>query len=216
MDDCCKPPNSAPPADARYRRVLWIALIVNAAMFCIEILAGWRADSVSLLADAVDFFGDAINYGVSIFVLGFGALWRSRVALCKGIVMGLYGMALLVAATAHALRGDLPDAHTMGGVGLLALAANLSVGALLYAYRHGQSDMRAVWLCTRNDVIGNLAVLLAALGVFGTGTGWPDIIVATIMAMLALLASPSIIAQARREIAHPEIADGVPDSHRHH
>lgn len=199
--NCCKPvtpPTAVMPP--RYRRVLWIALLVNLSMFLVELGAGWGAGSASLLADAVDFFGDAVNYGISLFVLSMGLVWRARTALFKGLSMGAYGLYVLAQAGWNLGHGVLPEAATMGLIGSLALIANLSVAGLLYAYRTGDASMRSVWLCTRNDAIGNLAILLAAAGVFGTGTAWPDLGVATLMAVLGLGAAREVIAQARREL----------------
>lgn len=211
MADCCSGGCSAdkPPVDARYRRVLWIALFVNAAMFGVELVSGWRSGSVSLLADAVDFFGDAANYAVSLFVLGLAPVWRSRTALIKGMTMGGYGLFVLGTATWHLASGTVPEASTMGMIGFLALMANVAVAVLLFAYRNGDSNMRSVWLCSRNDAIGNLAVMLAALGVFGTGAGWPDILVAAVMGVLGLSAARTVIAQARRELK-AEVAPATP------
>lgn len=207
MSACCSGgcASDKPPVDPKYRRILWIALVVNLAMFGVEIAAGWAAGSVSLLADAVDFMGDAANYGVSLFVLSLAAIWRSRTALVKGITMGGYGLFVLGATAWHFATGTVPKAETMGIIGFLALAANSLVALLLFAYRNGDSNMRAVWLCTRNDMIGNGAVLLAALGVFGTGTGWPDIVVAAVMGVLGLTAARTVIAQARSEM-RPAVA----------
>jgi Co/Zn/Cd efflux system component len=202
MSSCCSGGCSSdkPPVDAKYRRILWIALCVNAVMFAIELFGGLSAGSVSLLADSVDFFGDAANYGVSLFVLALAPIWRSRTALLKGMTMGGYGIFVLLAAGWNFVNGTVPASQTMGVIGALALASNLGVAALLYAYRNGDSDMRSVWLCTRNDAIGNAAVILAALGVFGTGSGWPDILVACIMGMLGITASRSVIRHARDEM----------------
>lgn len=184
-----------------FARVLWIALVVNTAMFGIEIAAGLRSGSVSLLADAIDFFGDAANYGVTIAVLSLGPLWRARAALLKAASMLVFGAAVLGKALWAISQGVPPEPITMGIVGALALAANLGVAGLLYAFRSGDANMRGVWLCTRNDAIGNLAVMVAALGVFGTGTAWPDLAVALVMASLALTAGWSVMGQARRELA---------------
>lgn len=202
MSDCCSGgcSSSKPPVDPRYRRVLWIALWVNALMFGVELYAGWASGSVSLLADAVDFLGDAANYGISLFVLALAPVWRSRTAMVKGATMGGYGLFVLGAALWHLKAGTVPKAGTMGAVGFLALLANCSVGALLWAYRNGDANMRSVWLCTRNDAISNVAVMLAALGVFGTGSGLPDLLVATIMGLLGLSAAYSVITHARREL----------------
>jgi Co/Zn/Cd efflux system component len=203
MSDCCAGPcaSNKPPVDPKYRRVLWIALFVNAAMFAVELAGGWHAGSVSLLADAVDFFGDAANYGLSLFVLAMLPVWRSRVALVKGLTMGGYGLFVVGTAAWNALSGTVPEHLVMGKIGLLALLANLAVAVLLYAYRNGDANMRSVWLCTRNDAIGNVAVMFAALGVFGTGAGWPDIIVASVMGMLGLGAARTVVQHARNEIA---------------
>jgi Co/Zn/Cd efflux system component len=188
------------PVPPGYRRALWVALFVNALMFLVEIAAGVSAGSVSLLADAIDFFGDAVNYGLSLAVLALGLAARARVAVFKAATMMLFGAVVLGRAAWAALHGGPPEPLTMGGVGALALLANVGVAVLLYAYREGDANMRSVWLCTRNDAIGNVAVLLAALGVFGTGTRWPDLLVAAIMAGLALSAGLSVVRQARREL----------------
>jgi Co/Zn/Cd efflux system component len=208
MDACCAPKTS--PADSpAYRRVLWAALIVNAAMFFIEAGAGLASGSVALQADALDFFGDAANYGLSLFVLSMALVWRARAALVKGASMGLFGLWVIGAAAASALSGEPPSAQVMGAVGFLALAANVGVAVLLYRYRNGDANMRSVWLCTRNDAIGNVAVMAAAVGVFGTGTAWPDIAVAAVMASLALAAAAQVIRSALGELksgvssAHP-------------
>jgi Co/Zn/Cd efflux system component len=205
---CCPTPPAA-RHDPKYRRALWIALAVNALMFGIEIAGGLHAGSASLLADAVDFFGDAANYGVSLFVLALGALWRARAALLKGLCMGTFGVFVLAHAAWSIAAGIPPEPATMGVVGALALLANLSVALLLYAYRDGDANMRSVWLCTRNDAIGNIAVMLAAAGVLGTGSGWPDWAVAILMGGLALSAAASVCRQARGELAassHPSHA----------
>lgn len=188
------------PVPRGYRSALWIALVVNAAMFAVEIGAGLAAGSVSLLADAIDFFGDAANYGLSIAVLSFAVVWRARAALLKAASMLLFGLAVAARALWGAFHGTTPEALTMGTVGLLALAANVGVALLLYRFRDGDANMRSVWLCTRNDAIGNLAVLGAAVGVFGTGTRWPDLAVAAVMAGLALTAGVSVLRHARREL----------------
>lgn len=184
-----------------FARVLWIALLVNAAMFGIEIAAGLRSGSVSLLADAIDFFGDAANYGVTIAVLSLGLVWRARAALLKAASMLVFGGAVLGKAFWAMSQGLPPEPITMGVIGAVALAANLGVAGLLYAFRRGDANMRGVWLCTRNDAIGNVAVMFAALGVFGTGTAWPDLAVALVMASLAISAGWSVMRHALRELA---------------
>lgn len=190
-----------PAVDPVYRRVLWAALVVNAVMFLVEIVAGVAAGSVSLKADALDFLADAANYAISLFVLGSVLAVRAKAALVKGLSLG--GIGLFVAANAlyNAVVLKVPMAEVMGVVGLLALAANVGVAVMLYAFRRGDANMRSVWICSRNDAIGNVAVVMAAIGVFGTGTGWPDIVVALVMAGLAISGSIQIVRQARAELA---------------
>jgi Co/Zn/Cd efflux system component len=196
---CCNHETS-PVRDRRYRRVLWAVLGINALMFGVELAAGLRAGSVSLQADALDFLSDAANYGISLSVAGAALRYRARAALAKGSAMGLFGLWVLAASVRHLVFGSVPEAFTMGVVGIAALFANAVTFALLWAYRAGDSNMRSVWLCSRNDVIGNIAVLLAALGVFGTGAGWPDVIVACIMAGLALQGAWDVVRHAQAEI----------------
>ncbi len=188
-------------ADPRWRQALWIALVVNAVMFFVEIGAGLQAASVALLADAIDFAGDAGNYALSLVVLGMAPAWHSRVAWLKGWMMIGFGVFVLAQAGWTTWQGSVPEPLTMGAVGALALLANLGVAALLYRYRTGDANMRSVWLCTRNDAIGNLAVLAAAAGVLGTGSAWPDLWVAAVMASLALTAGVEVVSRARRELA---------------
>ena len=195
-------PDASQIADLpRYKRVLWISLIVNAAMFFVEVGAGYRSGSVSLLADAIDFAGDAGNYAVSLAVLSAALTWRARTALLKAVCMMGFGLFVLGRALWGFWLGTPPDAATMGVISLLALAANLAVVWLLYAFREGDANMRAVWLCSRNDAIGNLAVMTAAIGVAGSGSAWPDLVVAMVMAALALSGGWAVAQQARRELA---------------
>ncbi|MCV0438719.1 MAG: cation transporter [Hydrogenophaga sp.] len=184
----------------RYRRILWIALWVNATMFVVEIAAGWQAGSLSLLADAIDFAGDALNYAVSLAVLASALAWRARAAVLKALSMMSFGLYILGSAAWSVWRGDVPDAATMGAIGVLALVSNVAVAWMLYAFREGDANMRSVWLCSRNDAIGNVAVMLAALGVFGTGSAWPDLLVASLMATLALHGGWQVLRQARGEL----------------
>lgn len=194
---------SAAAASPVYRRVLWIALAVNLVMFAVEIGAGVAAGSASLLADSLDFLGDAANYGISLFVLGMALHWRARASLLKAASMAAFGLWVAGTTVAHALSGIVPEAPIMGAIGALALAANLGVAVLLYRWRDGDSNMRSVWICTRNDAIGNVAVLAAALGVFGSGSGWPDYLVAAIMSGLALVGAFQVARVAFAELRHP-------------
>ena len=187
-------------ASPAYRRILWWALWINLGMFLLEVLAGVQAGSVSLLADALDFLGDSANYLISLVVLSLSLSWRARAAQFKALSMLLFGCGVLALAIWHWWQGQVPSAPTMGLIAILALLANLAVAVLLYRYREGDSNMRSVWLCTRNDSLGNLAVVGAALGVFGTGSNWPDLLVASIMATLAISAAVQVLKQARREL----------------
>lgn len=203
-DSCCGAGAASERSDRRYRLVLWAVLVINAAMFVVEIGAGMAAGSASLQADALDFLGDAANYAISLFVIGLALRYRAIASLVKGATMLLFGVWVVSVTLWHATHGTLPHAFTMGSVGLAALVANAVSFALLWAHRAGDSNMQSAWICTRNDVLGNIAVLFAALGVFGVGAGWPDLIVATIMAALALQGSYVVIRQAWAEFRHGE------------
>jgi len=205
MAGCCEhdacASNVATKVDPVWRRALWIALIVNATMFAAEIAAGFAADSSALQADALDFLGDSANYAISLGVAGMGLAIRSRTALFKGATLLLLGAWVVGSAGWRAVTGgDVPQAEVMGMVGFAALVANVAVALLLFRFRQGDADMRSVWICSRNDATGNVAVMLAALGVFGTGTLWPDVIVAGVMATLAITGGWTIVQQARTEM----------------
>lgn len=194
----CAPP--APAGDPTgYRRILWIALAANLAMFFVEFGVSLHAGSAALLADAADFLGDSGNYALSLWALSHGLRARAGVALFKALVMISFGVLVLGRTVWLFGSATVPDAASMGAVALLALAVNLSVAAMLFRFRTGDANMRSVWLCSRNDAISNLAVLAAAIGVFGTGTSWPDLIVAGIMGALALTSGSSVLRQALRE-----------------
>jgi Co/Zn/Cd efflux system component len=207
-DCCCSPPplNLGPKQTATYRRVLWTVLAINAAMFAVEVGAGIAAGSASLQADALDFLGDAANYGISLLVVGMTLRYRASAALAKGATMGVFGFWVIGTVIWHTWHGTLPSASTMGAVGLTALLANAASFGLLWAHRHGDANMRSAWICTRNDVLGNLAVLLAAAGVFGTGAGWPDVTVAAIMAALAIQGSAVVLRQSLGELRQAALA----------
>lgn len=198
-DSCCSPP--APSADPRYRRILWIALILNVAMFGVEVVGGLQTGSVSLLADAIDFFGDAANYGLSLLVLDMALASRARASLLKAASMAAFGVFVMGRAIWSWTAGITPEPIAMGLIALLALAVNVSVALMLYRYRTGDSNMRSVWICSRNDALGNIAVALAALGVFGSGSAWPDLLVAAGMAALALSGAWSVMHHAREELS---------------
>lgn len=186
--------------DPVYRRILVVALLVNLAMFVVEIVTSRAAMSDALLADSIDFLGDAANYAISLWVLGAALAIRARASLLKAASMAVFGLWVLGSTTLNILAGNVPVAPTMGIVGALALAANFGVALLLYRFRNGDSNMQSVWLCTRNDAVGNVAVLAAALGVFATGQGWPDAAVAAGMGLLALHSAVRVTRQAMSEL----------------
>ena len=198
---CCGPAHSFQSTiGPNVRRVLWIALVVNLVMFAVEIVGSVKSGSMSLLADSVDFAGDAANYGISLAVLSMGLAWRSRAAMVKGLSMAAYGLFVVGNTAWMGFAGRTPDPVTMGSIAALALFANVAVAAMLYAFRDGDANLRSVWLCSRNDAIGNLAVMLAAAGVSGTGSGWPDLAVALTMGGLALSSGVAVVRQARQEL----------------
>ena len=201
-DQCCAGKSGATALnDPKWRRILWIALLINGAMFLVEIVAGVAADSRALQADALDFLGDSANYAISLTVAGMAIAWRARAAMLKAATMLAFGLWILGSTIWGFIDGSAPHAETMGMIGVVALAANVAVALMLYRYRTGDANMRSVWICSRNDAIGNLAVMGAALGVFGTGQGWPDLLVAAIMAMLAIGGSAEVFRHARRDLA---------------
>ncbi|HET7524410.1 MAG TPA: cation transporter [Burkholderiaceae bacterium] len=203
---CCPTP-AKPVVDPRYRTVLWVALVLNSAMFVVELGASWASGSVSLLADSIDFFGDAGNYALSLAVLGMGLQARSKAALFKAACMGAFGIFVLGKALWNLQAGTVPEPATMGVVGFAALTVNGGVAWMLYRYRSGDANMRSVWICTRNDALGNVAVMLAALGVFGTGSAWPDLVVAAVMGTLALWGAATVLAHARGELRVSAVHD---------
>ncbi len=207
MAGCCQDEHcssSHPETNSpRWRRALWIALAINAAMFVAEFGAGVAAGSASLQADAIDFLGDTANYAISLGVTGMALAWRARAAQLKGWSLGLLGVAVLASTAWHLYAGTLPKAETMGVIGTLALLANGGIAIMLYRFRTGDANMRSVWICSRNDAIGNLAVLAAAAGVFGTGRAWPDMIVAVIMASLGISGGWQILRHAHADLRQP-------------
>lgn len=201
MSACCdRACHAPPPANDPYRRVLWVALGINAVMFAVELVASFVAGSVAVQADALDFLGDAGNYAVSLLVLGMAIAWRARAALLKGTAMGLFGLWVLRSTVSAAITGTPPQAEIMGAIGFVALAANALVATLLYRYRNDDANRLSVWLCSRNDVIANLAVILAGAGVWASGTPWPDIAVAAVIAVLGLTSAARIARTALAEL----------------
>jgi Co/Zn/Cd efflux system component len=201
--------------NAAFRRVLWFVLVVNAVMFGVEIVAGIKAGSVALLADALDFLGDTLSYGLSLFVLNKALKVRATVALLKGISMGIFGLWVLGTVVWYYFNDVMPDPMVMGTVGIAAFIANVVCAFVLYRFRTGDSNMRSVWVCSRNDAVGNLAVVAAASGVFALGSGMPDLIVGLIMASLALWGSAQVIRHALLEIRTGKEHTHGHDHHHH-
>lgn len=198
--DCPSDPVAEKVSDPVFRRVLWIALLSNFVMFFVEIVASQMSDSMSLQADALDFLGDSANYAISLFVVGMALTVRAKASLFKGATMALFGTWVIGSAIYRAIVGSAPDPSTMGLVAMVALMVNVVVSVMLYRYRNGDSNKQSIWLCSRNDAIGNIAVMVAAAGVFASGSRWPDLFVAAIIAGLNLSAALHVIRLARTEI----------------
>jgi len=201
-DDCCASACGTRQTlnDPRWRRVLWIALGLNAVMFAVEIVAGALAHSRSLQADALDFLGDAANYAISLGVAGLALQWRARTALLKGLTILAFGFGVLASAVWGLVHGSTPDPYAMGAIGLIALLVNLAVALMLYRYRTGDANMRSVWICSRNDAINNVLVIAAGLTVLWSGSGLPDLLVAFIMAALGISGGWQIVRQSVLEL----------------
>lgn len=182
-----------------YKRRLWLVIFLNAAMFIVEMTAGQLAKSQALQADALDFLGDALTYGISLAVIGASVKIRTSAALAKGISLLLMGLWVMGSTIYRVFYIGVPEAQIMGVIGFMALLTNLASVAILVRYKDGDANVRSVWLCSRNDAIGNVAVMFAAFGVWGTATGWPDLIVAGIMASLFLSSAYQIVRQALAE-----------------
>ncbi len=199
MAGCCGNDAKFDGVSDDYKRRLWIVIAINATMFFVEMAAGQLAQSQALKADALDFLGDALTYGISLAVIGASIRARTNAALAKGISLFLMGAWVFGSTVYRVFYVGVPEAEIMGIIGALALAANLASVFLLMSYKDGDANVRSVWLCSRNDAIGNVAVMIAALGVWGTASGWPDLIVAAIMASHFLSSSFQIIRQELEE-----------------
>jgi cation diffusion facilitator family transporter len=215
--DCCGHGAVFDGVSADYKRRLWIVIAINAGMFAVEMSAGALAGSRALQADALDFFGDAATYGISLAVIGAALRVRAWAAFAKGISLTLMSLWVFGITAYHTIVLGVPRAEVMGVVGGLALAANVASVLILMRYKDGDANVRSVWLCSRNDAIGNVAVMLAALGVWGTATRWPDLAVAAAMAGLFLYSSAQILRQSWRELngAEPHSAHTAAHSHSH-
>jgi Co/Zn/Cd efflux system component len=202
MSSCCHTTVVFDGVSRGFKRALWAVIIINAVMFAVEMSAGVAAQSQALKADALDFFADTATYAISLAVIGAPLAIRARAALFKGLSLAVMGLWVLGMTGHSVLVLELPRAETMGFVGFLALVANLASVGLLLRYRNGDANVRSVWLCSRNDAIGNVAVIVAASGVWATASAWPDLIVATIMASLFLWSSFRILHQSAGELRH--------------
>ncbi len=197
------------PNNKAYKTVLWVCLISNAVMFVVQMIASYFANSVSLLANSADFFSDAANYGISIFVLNKVLSTKAKASLFKGISLGAVGLWVAYETFEHAFQPELPEPLLMTVISTISLAVNVGCAYLLYKYRGGDSNRESVWICSRNDAVGNVAVMLAALGVFASDTIWPDLIVAAILGWLAISGAVQIVRSARKELQHRNYIHGA-------
>lgn len=204
MAGCCGHEARFDGLSAAYKRRLWMVIAINAAMFAVEMIAGQTAQSQALKADALDFLGDALTYGLSLAVIGATLRVRATAAMLKGLSLMAMGLWVLGSTVYRLFYLGVPEAGIMGAIGVLALGANVASVLLLMGYKDGDANVRSVWLCSRNDAIGNVAVMLAALAVWGTDTGLPDLIVAGLMAALFVNSSQQIIRQALQERRQPD------------
>ncbi len=206
---CCGHDAAFEVLSADYRRRLWAVIAINGVMFLVEMFGGALAGSRALQADALDFLGDTLTYGVSLLVIGAAVPVRAWAAFAKGVSLTLMGVGVFAWTAYHVLVLGVPRAELMGGIGALALAANLMSVLLLMKYKDGDANVRSVWLCSRNDAIGNVAVMVAALGVWGLDNKWPDLAVAAIMAALFLYSSARILQQATRELRTGQVSEKI-------
>jgi len=202
---CCGSDAKFDGVSNEFKRALWAVIAINGAMFFIEMAAGAFAGSKALQADALDFLGDTVTYAISLYVIGRSLRVRATAALVKGMSLAAMGIWVLGSTAYQVLVLGVPSAEIMGGIGLLALTANLASVWILMRFKDGDANVRSVWLCSRNDAIGNVAVILAAVGVYLNGTAWPDLIVAALMAGLFLWSAGQIIRQARQELADARV-----------
>jgi Co/Zn/Cd efflux system component len=203
--DCCGHGAAFDGLSADYKRRLWLVIAINATMFLVEMGAGALAGSQALQADALDFLGDATTYGISLAVIGTSIQIRARAAILKALSLTAMALWVLGSTAYHVLILGIPRAEIMGAIGILALAANVASVLILMRYKDGDANVRSVWLCSRNDAIGNVAVMIAALAVWGTATKWPDLLVAAVMAGLFLTSSIQILRQSFREMREARI-----------
>lgn len=196
--NCCA--SQASHHSAKYRKALWIVLVLNLTMFFVEVVMAVKSGSTSLLSDSLDFLGDSANYMISLIVLPMALSYRAKASMVKGLTMGGFGLFILITTIYRAFYGEIPSHDQMSVVGALALVVNVTALAVLLNFRDGDSNMRSVWVCSRNDAIGNVAVILAGVAVYFFQSKYPDLIVAFVLAFLALQASQEIIKRAWAEL----------------
>ena len=204
MSACCDHDVKFDGVSKAYKRVLWVVIVINAAMFLVEMSAGKLAGSQALQADALDFLGDAMTYGISLAVIGMSLKVRATAAIFKGISLLAMGLWVFGSTVYQIFVLGVPKAEIMGLIGFMALAANVASVLLLMRYKDGDANVRSVWLCSRNDAVGNVAVMIASVAVWFTATAWPDLIVAVIMAGLFLRSAQLILVQAWQEYKDSE------------
>jgi len=199
MAKCCENTAKFDGISDDYKRRLWIVIALNAVMFIVEITAGQLAKSQALQADALDFLGDSVTYAISLAVIGTSIKVRTNAALFKGVSLFIMGLWVLAVTLYRVFYAETPEAEIMGSIGFLALMTNLASVLILVSYKDGDANVRSVWLCSRNDAIGNVAVMVAALSVWGTASRWPDLVVAAIMSGLFISSAIQIVRQALKE-----------------
>lgn len=205
MDDCCAGKVTViDRVRERQAATLRVVLVLNGVMFAVEVTAGLIAGSIAVLADAADMLGDALVYGFSLYVLHRGPRWKAWGAMAKAVLMALFGLFVLGQILYRLSHPEVPVHELMGAVGVLALACNAACWALLWRHREDDLNMRSVWLCSRNDLIANALVLVAAAGVWALASPWPDIVAG---AFIAALFARSALVVARE--AHGELVRTV-------
>ncbi len=195
-----------------YKSILWVVIAINAVMFVVETGASIASDSMALRADALDFLGDSLTYSLTLLAIGHSLRWRASAAMFKGLLLAVMGLWVLGSTLHRVFVLGTPDEFIMGSVALAAFTANAVSALLLFKYRNGDANVRSVWLCSRNDAIGNVAVLVAVGAVYASQSQWPDIIVALLMALLFLHSASLIIRQALAEFRPVQLGHSTSDN----
>ena len=212
MDACCEAKgNAIGTLRDKHKNVLIVVLVINAVLFVVEAAAGLLANSTALLADSLDMLGDSLVYGFSLYVLWRSAAWKAKAALLKGAIMAVFGVGVVLEVGYKTISGIMPSAETMGIIGALVLLGNGICFLLLFRHRSDDLNMRSTWLCSRNDILANLSVLLAAIGVRVYGASWPDILVGAAIAALFLRSTFTVLRESFLElrVLKPRTADSA-------